>query len=156
MGEHDLGIASLESSVELDPTNAEGYAYLAEGLNYAGDPERAVEMTHKAQEYDPILPPNCQFHLGHSYYLLGKFDEAAEIISSALKLAPEFPPGHVILAAVYTELDQLDAAENEIEILRESVPQYTVAEISRIYPHRPAEVKARLLEALSKAGMRQN
>jgi TolB-like protein len=154
-GEHDLGVTNLERGVELDPTNAESYAYLAEGLNYAGDPERAVKMTQKALEYDPMLPPNCQFHLGHSYYLLGNFDEAAEIISSALKLAPEFPPGHVILAAVYVELDQLDAAGNEIEILKESVPQYTVAEIGRIYPHRPAAVKARLLEALSKAGMRQ-
>jgi TolB-like protein len=156
MREYDLGIANLERGVEIDPTNAEGYAYLAEGLNYAGDPERAVEMTRKAQEYDPVLPPNCQFHLGHSYYLLGKFNEAAETISGALKLAPEFLPAHIILAAVYTELGQMDMAEKEIEIIGNLLPEYTVAEIDRIYPHRPTEVKSRLLGALGQAGMRQN
>jgi adenylate cyclase len=156
MGEYDLGIANLERGVEIDPTSAEGYAYLAEGLNYAGDPGRAVEMTRKAQEYDPVLPPNCQFHLGHSYYLLGKFEEAAETISGALKLMPEFLPAHMILAAVYTELGQMDEAKREIEIIGDLAPKYTVAEVDRIYPHRPAEVKARLLEALGKAGMRQN
>jgi TolB-like protein/Tfp pilus assembly protein PilF len=156
MGEHSLGIANLERGVEIDPTNAEGYAYLAEGLNYAGDPERAVEMTRKAQEYDPVLPPNCQFHLGHSYYLLGRFEEAAETISGALKFVPEFVPAHMILAAVYTEMGQTDAAQKEIEIIADFVPKYTVAEVDRIYPHRPAEVKARLLQTLGKAGMRQN
>jgi tetratricopeptide (TPR) repeat protein len=155
LGEHDLGLTNLERGVELDPTNAEGYAYLAEGLNYAGNPERAVEMTRKAQEYDPVLPPNCQFHLGHSYYLLGKFDEAAEVISGALKMAPEFLPGHIILASVYSELGQIDLAGREIEIVGDLAPNYTVAEVDRIFVHRPAAVKARLLETLGNAGMRQ-
>jgi len=155
-GEHDLALTNLERGVELDPTNAEGYAYLAEGLNYAGNPERAVEMTRKAQEYDPVLPPNCLFHLGHSYYLLGKFDEAAEVISGALKMAPEFLPGHIILASVYYELGQIDLAEREIEIVADLAPNFTVAEVDRIYVHRPAAVKERLLEALGKAGLRQS
>jgi len=156
LGEHDLGLANLERGVELDPTNAETYAYLAESLNYAGDPERAVDMTRKAQEYDPVLPPNCQFHLGHSYYLLGKFNEAAEVISGALKMAPEFLPGHIILAAAYAELGQIDLAGREIEIVGDLAPNCTVVEVGRLFPHRPPEVKARLLEALGKAGMRQS
>ncbi len=155
-GEYDLAIANLERGVALDPTYSEGYAYLAETLNYAGEPERAVEMTRKALENDPMLPPNCQFHLGHSYYLLGKFDEAAETILGAMKVVPEFPPGHLILAAVYTELGRMEAAAREIKILNDLVPNYTVEEVGRRYPHRPPEVKARLLDALSKAGMRQS
>ena len=156
MGEYDLAIANLERGVELDPTYSEGYAYLAETLNYAGDPERAVEITRKALENDPMLPPNCLFHLGHSYYLLGKFDEAAETITGAMKVVPEFPPGHLILAAVYTELDRIEAAAQEIKILSELVPKYTVEVVGHRYPHRPPAVKARLLEALGKAGMRRS
>jgi adenylate cyclase len=156
MGEHELAIVNLERGVELDPTYTEGYAYLAETLNYAGDPERAVQMNQKALENDPLLPPHCQFHMGHSYYLLGKFDEAAETISSALKVVPAFPPGHIILAAVYVELGRMEAAAKEIRTLGELTPKYTVEEVGRLYPYRPPEVKARLLEALGKAGMRQN
>lgn len=156
MGQHDAAIANLELGVELDPASAEGYAYLAEALNYAGEPERAVEMTQKALENDPMLPPNCQFHLGHSYYLLGKFDEAAETISRALNITPEFPPGHVVLAAVYSELGQMDAAANEVGILGEVAPAYSLEEVARLYPHRPPAVKERLLAALGKAGMRSS
>lgn len=155
-GEHELAISNLERGLELDPTNAECYTYLAEALNYAGDPERGMEMARKAMENDPMLPPNCLFHFGHSHYLLGRFDEAVEIISRALKGVPQFPPGHMILAAVYVELGQMEAARKEIDILGDLAPKYTVEEIGRRYPHRPPEVKARLLDALSKAGLRQN
>ena len=155
-GQHDEAIANLERGVDLDPGNAESYAYFAETLNYAGEPERAVEMTRKALENDPMLPPNCQFHLGHSYYLLGKFDEAAEIISGALKIAPEFPPGHLVLAAVYAEMGRMDAAASEVGILSELAPAYSLEEVARLYPHRPPAVKERFLAALGKAGMRPN
>ena len=154
MGQHDAAIANLEIGVDLDPGNAEGYAYLAEALNYAGEPEQALEMTQKALENDPMLPPNCQFHLGHSYYLLGQFDDAAEAISRALIATPEFPPGHLVLAAVYSELGRTDAAANEIRILGDVVPRYSLEEVARLYPHRPPAVKQRLLVSLGKAGMR--
>jgi TolB-like protein/Flp pilus assembly protein TadD len=155
-GDHDLAISNLERGVELDPTYAEGYAYLAEALNYAGDPERAVEMIRKALKNDPLLPPNCQFHLGHSYYLMGRYEEAAEAISSALKIVPELPVGHIILAAVYVELGRLEDAAKEVETLLNLAPEHSVELISRQYPHRPPEVKARLLESLGKAGLPQN
>jgi tetratricopeptide (TPR) repeat protein len=152
--EHDAAIANLERGVELDPAGAEGYAYLAAALNYAGEPERAMEMNRKAQENDPMLPANCQFHLGHSYYLMGKFDDAAEAIRQALRMVPEFPPGHLVLAAVYAELGQSDPAAKEIEILGKVAPAYSLTEIDRIYPHRPPAVRERFLAALGKAGMR--
>jgi tetratricopeptide (TPR) repeat protein len=104
-----------------------------------------------------MLPPNCQFHLGHSYYLLGRFEEAAETISGALKIVPKFPPGHLVLAAVYSELGQMEEAAKEIAILGELTPRYSIKEIDRIYHHhRPAAVKQRFLAALGKAGMRQD
>lgn len=155
-GEHDLAIATMERGIDLDPSYAEGYAYFAETLNYAGDPERAVEMIRKGMENDPMLPPNCQFHLGHSYYLLGRYEEAAEAISSALTLVPNFAVGHIILSAVYVELERLEDAAEEVDILLNLAPEHSISEIEDRYHHRPPEVKARLLEALAKAGLRQN
>jgi tetratricopeptide (TPR) repeat protein len=156
MRQHEIAIENLRRGVALDPTNGEGYAYLAEALNYAGRPERAVEMTQKALENDPMLPPNCQFHLGHSYYLLGKFAAAAETISGAMKLMRNFPPGHLVLSAVYCELGQMSAAANEIEILRDLTPNYSIKQIDRLYPHQLAAVKQRFLDTLGTAGMRQD
>ena len=62
----------------------------------------------------------------------------------------------MILAAIYAELSRMEDAAKEIEILSDLTPKYTIAEVSRLYPHRPPEVKARLLDALGKAGLRQN
>lgn len=151
-GEHDLAIATMERGVELDPTYAEGYAYLAEALNYAGEPERALEMTRKALENDPMLPPNCQFHLGHSYYLLGRYQEAVENISNALVMA-SFPVGHLVLAAVYVEMGRIEDASEQIKIVLEQAPAHSIEEVDTRYHHRPPEVKARFLEALAKAGL---
>jgi tetratricopeptide (TPR) repeat protein len=94
--------------------------------------------------------------LGHSYYLLGRYEEAAETISSALKLVPNFAVGHIILSAVYVELERLEDAAEEIDILLNLAPEHSISEIEDRYHHRPPEVKARLLEALAKAGLRQN
>ena len=69
---------------------------------------------------------------------------------------PGFPPGHVVLAAVYSELGQMDAAKNEVGILGEVAPAYSLKEVARLYPHRPPAVKERLLAALGNAGMRSN
>lgn len=50
----------------------------------------------------------------------------------------------------------MEAAAQEIKILSELVPKYTVEVVGHRYPHRPPAVKARLLEALGKAGMRRS
>ncbi len=152
-GIHEESIANFDRGVKLDPANAESHAYFAETLNYLGQPAQALERIQKAIEYDPMLPPNCLFHMGHSYYLLGRYDEAVETISSALKMVPEFPPGHIVLAAVYVELGNMEAAANEIEIIGRIAPRYTQKEIARLYPHNPPAVKQRLLAALGNAGM---
>ncbi len=153
MGDHDKAIANMKKGVALDPSSAESLAYLAEVYNYAGDPERALELNKKAVENDPLLPANFQFHFGHSYYLLGRYEEAAEACAAAAKFMPEFPPAFMILAATYAELGRPDDARRMIDHLAQLVPSYSVQEVARLYPHQPPEVKERLLEGLRQAGM---
>jgi len=153
-GEHDKAIACLERGVALDPNDAEVYAYFAEALNYSGDPEKSIALTEKAMRFDPLLPPNCAFHLGHSYYLLRRYDDAEMMIRSAIDRAPALPVAHLFLAVVYSEIDRVHEAAAEIETVLKLVPGYTLAVINQMFPYRSAEVKNRFLEGLRKAGIK--
>jgi adenylate cyclase len=152
-GEHDKAIASFERGVALDPNDAEAYAYFAEALNYSGDPEKSIALTGKALRFDPLIPPNCAFHLGHSYYLLRRYDDAETMIRSAIDRAPAFPVAHLFLAVVYSEIDRVQEAAVEIETVLKLIPGYTLAVINQMYPYRSAEAKNRFLEGLRKAGL---
>ena len=101
-GEHDQAIACLERGVALDPNDGEAYAYFAEALNYSGDPEKSIALTEKALRFDPLIPPNCAFHLGHSYYLLRRYDDAETMIRSAIDRNPAWPVAHLFMAVVYS------------------------------------------------------
>ncbi len=150
---HDQAIESFERALAVDPNNAEICAYFAEVLNYAGYPDRSIEMTEKALRFDPLIPANCAFHLGHSYYLLRRHDEAIHIIRGAIERVPSFPVAHMILAIVYSELDRDDDAAAEVETVRRLVPDYTLENVSRIYPYRTQEARERFIGGLRKAGL---
>ena len=153
-GEHDKAIASLERGVALDPNDAEAYAYFAEALNYSGDPEKSVQLMKKALRFDPLIPPNCAFHLGHSYYLLRRYDDAIAMIRSAIDRTPAFPVAHLFLAVVYSEIDRVQEAAIEIETVLKLLPGYTLAVVNQMFPYRSAEAKSRFLEGLRKAGLK--
>jgi adenylate cyclase len=153
LGQLDDALLIFEHAIDLNPKDAENYAYFAEALNYAGQPQRAVEMTRKALEFDPMLPPNCAFHLGHSLYLLGRLEEASEIIRGALERAPAFATAHLVLAAVYSELGQSEMASSEIELARELIPGFSAEYGERVWPYRPREVKERYINSLRRAGL---
>ena len=152
-GEHDKAIASLERAFALDPDNAEVCSYFAEALNYYGDPERAIALTEKAVRFDPLLPPHLAFPLGHSYFLLRRYDDAVTMICNTINRVPSFVIAHVFLAVVYSEIDRMLEAAAEIETVLKLVPGYTLSLADERFPHRLTEAQNRFLEGLLKAGL---
>jgi len=45
-GELERAIAELEYVIELDPNDADSYHWLAETMNYIGEPERGLELAN--------------------------------------------------------------------------------------------------------------
>ena len=150
---YDQAVANLEKASALAPDNAEVYSNFGQILNYRGNPERALEMIEKAFSLESFVPPNWDFHAGHSHLLLRQYDQALAGINRAIERAPKFTPAHLFLACAYVELDRLDDATDKIKTVLEIVPQYTVKEVARIYPLRIDEERNRFLDALRKAGM---
>jgi adenylate cyclase len=152
-GEHDKAIASFERAIALDPNDSEACSYFAEVLNYYGDPERAIALTEKAVRFNPLLPPHLTCHLGHSYFLLRRYDDAVAMIRNTIDRVPSFVVAHVFLAVVYSEIDRMQEAAAEIETVLKLVPGYTLPLVDERFPHRLTEAQNRFLEGLLKAGL---
>jgi adenylate cyclase len=152
-GEHDKAIASFERAIALDPNDTEVCSYFAEVLNYYGDPERAIALTEKAVRFNPLLPPHLTCHLGHSYFLLRRYDDAVAMIRNTIDRVPSFVVAHVFLAVVYSEIDRMQEAAAEIETVLKLVPGYTLPLVDERFPHRLTEAQNRFLGGLLKAGL---
>ena len=152
-GEHDKAIASFERAIALDPNDPEACSYFAEVLNYYGDPERAIALTEKAVRFNPLLPPHLTCHLGHSYFLLRRYDDAVEMIRNTIDRVPTFVVAHVFLAVIYSETERMQETAAEIETVLKLVPGYTLPLVDERFPHRLPEAQDRFLGGLRKAGL---
>jgi adenylate cyclase len=151
--EFDEALVSFERAFELSPNDADVLAYYGETLNYADQPEKGLELIQLGVRLDPLGPPNWDFHLGHSYYKMGLHDEAVSYIRQSMMRGPEFPVPYLYLAVLYEELNRKDEAKTMVKIACEKAPNYSIATIAKVIPHKSAKQINRFLSGLSAAGM---
>jgi tetratricopeptide (TPR) repeat protein len=73
-----------ERALALDPKDADNYVTLAGVQNVVGQPEKAVGLILKAMALNPSAADWYQGGLGFSYYLMGRYKEAAAAFQRAL------------------------------------------------------------------------
>lgn len=153
--QHVQAIAEGERAIALAPNSAEGYAWLANILNFAGKPEEARGLAENAMRLNPQYPgPWHLFELGHAAYLLGRYEEASIALKRALTRDPEFWPAHLHLAVNSSESGQEAAAQAEAaEVLRLS-PKFSLEAMRQTLPYKDQNVLGRALAALRKAGLK--
>ncbi|HKA21866.1 MAG TPA: protein kinase [Blastocatellia bacterium] len=103
----DRAIHYFEKAAELDPNYAGAWAALSAAYDLKGGflsiPElsyKAVEFAQKAIKLNPTLSHAHQF-LGGAYNTLGRYDEAIESISEAVRLEPNNAGARGTLARAY-------------------------------------------------------
>lgn len=150
----DISIVSFERAVELDPNNADTYIWFSESLNFAGQPERALEMGEKALLFDPVAPPNILHHIAHAYFLMGELEKAVEYDQRAIRMAPSFPPARIILCASLIESGKIDEAKQQIADLIAIDSGYTLGRFMERYPYFNKQHLNRITTALKTAGLK--
>ena len=150
-GNHDSAFRELKRAIASDPGDGDGHHWLGETLNFMGDPEGAIESTKEAMRLSPHLHGA---HLGHSNYLLRRYDVAIATLKEGIARGPGFPMNYVYLAAVYGELGRIDEARAEVANARDVFPDLTL-EVARqrIAPYRRQSDADRLIDNLRKAGL---
>jgi len=153
MREFDESLKGFERALVLAPNDPDVLAYYGETLNYADQPKKGLEMIEQGMRLDPLGPPSWEFHLGHSYYKMGRHDEAISFIRQSMTRGPEFPVTYLYLAVLYSELDRNEEAEQMVQLSLGKAPNYSIATIARVIPHKSDKQIDRFLGGLRKAGM---
>ena len=142
---------AAERALELNPLNGPTIAGLGSMMAYAGDWEHGCALVERAATLNPRHPGFYWFPLFYNAYRKGNYRGA---LSVALKInMPGFFYTHVVLAAVYGQLGERDAAGNalrELLALKPDIALHVRDELGKWYP--PALV-AQLIEGLRKAGL---
>jgi TolB-like protein/Flp pilus assembly protein TadD len=152
--EYAQAIAAAERAVALAPTDADGYQMLAEVLNFAGQPDKALRLVEQAMRLNPQYRDTYLVELGLTYQFLGRYEEAVATLQKAGVHAPDNPGIRLMLAVSYSELGREAEARAEAAELLRINPDYSLAVDRQRSPFKDPAVAERFFAALRKAGLK--
>jgi len=158
----DEAIVELEQTLALNPGFTTAYTFLCEANNYQGRPDRGMEYADKAIRLSPRDPLLGWFYSEKAWSLLmmQEDDLAIEWLRRTLKIAPDIPIQHALLASTLALAGrQAEASEAFKQYL--SLKGTTSKTIAEFRPRHRAlsdnpkwlAYSDRLVEGLRKAGM---
>jgi TolB-like protein len=150
--QHEQAIAAAKRALALNPNDAESCARLGEILNLAGRPQDALGLIEKAMRLNPHYPVLYLFFLGHTYYLMERYEEAITALQRAVTLYPSLP--RHCLAASYSAVGREEEARAAVVGFRHSQPHISLEFLQQMIPYKDPAVLERLLAMLRKAGLR--
>jgi adenylate cyclase len=152
--DYDKAIAEGEKAVALDPGGADAHAWLGSSLNFADNPKEAIPLFEKAIRLNPFGPTWYFLNFGHSYRLIGQYQEAITQYKRALRVAPNNIMAHLSLAATYSLSGRGEEARAEAEEVLRLNPKFSLESFARTLPFKNQTQLDRFVEALRKAGLK--
>lgn len=156
LGEHDNAIASLEKSIEINPSFAQSYHGLGFALALAGRLEESKKTTQKAITLSPREPMLWAFTVVHAFtcILNGDDEEALDWAQRTMQnphAAGYWP--HAIFAAAAANLDRMDEARQALAAACKEKPDLSIAFLEHNMPTKFSGGLDPYLNALRKAGL---
>jgi adenylate cyclase len=151
---YDKAIAEGEKAVALDPGGADVHAWLGMSLNYADKPKEAIPLFEKAIRLNPNGPTWYFHNFGHSYRMMGQYQEAITQYKKALRVAPNNIWAHLSLAATYSLLGRDEEACAEAEEVLRMNPKFSLEYFAKALPFKNQAQIDCYIEALRKAGLK--
>ncbi len=152
-GEYGAAITEAEKAVEFAPNDPEARNTLAQVLIYSGKPRNALEHIEHALRLDPANKGNALYLRGLAEFGRERFETAAEDLSRALALNPDFRRPAAILAAAYAFLDKKHEARAALDEYESEYPAYGITSTVLFFPYQHEVDRARLTEGLRRVGM---
>ncbi|WP_455218422.1 winged helix-turn-helix domain-containing tetratricopeptide repeat protein [Kaarinaea lacus] len=152
---HEFAAAEIavETAIKLSPNFSDGYALLANIANWRGKASEAVGYINKAMSLNPYYSFQYPSTLGLSYYSLGRYQEAVNVLKDAVERNESALNPHLFLAASYVRLGNTGEAEWEVEQISTNRPDTTLSSLSTSLPFEHDDALQPLLDDLKKAGL---
>jgi len=153
--DHETAFRLIERALTLSPSCTFALSQGALMFSLLGKTALAIERAQRALRLNPLDPfghvPYSALSL--SYFLDGRFEEAAEAARRALELEPRFSVLHSHLAAALVRLGRIEDATGVARQILVSQPNFSVSVIADNYSAIAPDRLAPYLEALRKAGL---
>lgn len=150
---YEQAIESINRSLQVRPSYADGYAILALIHIYGGDADQGMNMIRQAMRLNPDYPARYVSVLGQAYYYQGDFENAAAVFRDAIEKNFSLLTAHVMLTATLSQLGQQDEASWSAGQLRTISPGFTMSDVARIFPVENEEKLQAIFEQLRLAGL---
>jgi TolB-like protein/class 3 adenylate cyclase len=129
--------AEWETAIALDRNNSWAYNELGITLIYLGEPEAAIPQVEKSMRLNPGYPYIAANYwaLGASHLLLGRVDEAIDLLRKARAANPRLYSVHLWLAGALGLRGNIEEAKTALsEVLRINPELTSLAQIRIRYP----------------------
>jgi tetratricopeptide (TPR) repeat protein len=150
---HDDAVRSARRAIALDPNLSEGHATLGLIYVYAGRSAEALASIERAVRLDPHYNDIFLHFMGLAYFLLERFEEAADVLRRRLIRRPDTDISRVLLAATLGELGQMDEARAHWDEALRVNPSYSLEQKRKVLPFADPADFEKLVAGLRKAGL---
>ena len=150
--QYDFARAEDDKAIALNPNDAWSHAARGGVLLYAGEPEEAVKSFEIAMRLNPTMDLARQYAVGWAYYLTGRYDKAARLTETGLRLTPGDYFSYACLAASYAKLGRTEEAAKATRETLHSWPFFRVETF--VSQFKRAEDRKAVAEGLREAGLR--
>jgi adenylate cyclase len=122
--EHEASVAEFERATALNPNFTDWYT--AAALVYAGESAKAIDVGKTYMRLDPFYPALAPGYVGFAYHMLKEYSAAVPLLRECVLRAPNLRGGHILLAATYARLGQVESARKEADEVLRIQPAYTI------------------------------
>ena len=154
-GRLNESLAEIRKAIKLDPNYADAYARMGEILVFLGNAEEGKLVIEKSMQLNPHHAFMYKWFLGKALFMLEEYKNAAQIFEYVIEQNPEFPGGHLMLAATYGQLGRVGDAEWEASEVLTLLPNFTLASERKRTTYKKAADLKRYISGLQKAGFNQ-
>ena len=150
-------VAAFRRAVKLNPSSAAAHSCLSHGLAFAGQDREAIEHGEDAIRLSPLDPEMARFlgGIAVAHYAAGRFAEAAQCTTEALRLRPGFQGAQRLRCASLAQAGLVEEARSFLANVRCQQPQLSIDWIRASVPYQTPQLMERFLEGMRKAGLNE-
>ena len=142
---------AAERAIALNPMDGSTCEYVGHLMAFGGDWEGGCDVAEKARQLNPHHPGWYWALPFYDAYRKGDY-RSAETFALKMNMAG-MDLYHVMLAALYGQLGEREAADRELEQLRAVTPDYALIGRGELAKWYPPDLVEQLIEGLRKAGL---